>query len=141
MCGDIGDAWLGEQPQHAQPGVRTPGEPVLVEVDSRLRVADRGGDVAHPRRLVAVRPAVVWPAVARLPVARPPVVRISPGGQAESVLDQRERALLVGGVQDTGKREDLPERGGHRPSLGTAPHPRAGARRLLKGGYPAASLG
>jgi hypothetical protein len=57
------------------------------------------------------------------------------------VLDQRERGLLVGGVQDTGKREDLPERGGHRPSLGIAPHRRAGARRLLKGGRPAASLG
>jgi hypothetical protein len=96
--GHIRDARLGEQFQHAQLRVGQRGELVLIEVDGRLRVADRGGDVTH------LRPPGAGPA--------------GPGGQGHGVLDQRERGLLCSpGIQDTGKREDLPERGGHRLSL------------------------
>ena len=97
--GHIGDARLGEQLQHAQLRVGERDELFLIEVDGRLRVAGRGGDVTH------LRPPGPDPA--------------GPGCQGHGVLDQRERGLLSSpGIQDTGKREDLPERGGHSPSLG-----------------------
>ena len=153
MRGDIGDAWLGEQPQYAEPRVQAPGELVLVKLNSGRGVAGGGGDVAHPRRLVAVRsavvraagvrpavvrpavvrpavvrpavvrpavvrPAVVRPAVVRPAVVRPAMVPLRAGSQAEGVLDQRERALPGGGIQDTRKREDLPDWGGHRAIRG-----------------------
>jgi hypothetical protein len=100
--GDIGDAWLGEQAQHAQVRIRASSELVLVEVGGRLGVADRGGHVTHPG----------WPGTGGPGPGR---------AQAEGVLHQRERVLLTGSrIQDAGKREDLPEGGGHRPSLGGA---------------------
>ena len=68
--------------------------------------------------IIVPGPNVLFVISRSLMLGRAAGVGTAAGGQGHGVLDQRERGLLCSpGIQDTGKREDLPERGGYRLSL------------------------